>query len=191
MITKLSDAPDGKERITKGLEGFEKKGIIAFLSECPIRADQRPAQPAVQPVEHPLEVEEPFEQAQVRRACSAAGTVGVWSGGVRGQPGSSPVGRWGVGGAGCACLPPPPSQSPHPPTHAHTQLDLVDLGAAGTQNTATCLCSRMSTPATAGCGRCLSRMPSSLPATSVPANGKPVGAAAPELGTRVWYCDGY
>ena len=122
MITKLSDAPDGKERITKGLEGFEKKGIIAFLSECPIRADQRPAQPAVQPVEHPLEVEEPFEQAQVRGACSAAAWWGVWSGGVRGQPGSSPVGRWGVGGGRlCGSTPPPPSQSPPPPhTRTHT-----------------------------------------------------------------------
>lgn len=129
MITKLSDAPDGKERITKGLEGFEKKGIIAFLSECPIRADQRPAQPAVQPVEHPLEVEEPFEQAQVRGACSAAAWWGVWSGGVRGQPGSSPVGRWGVGGGRLCGSTPPPPNPPHPPTHAHTQLDLVDLGA--------------------------------------------------------------
>ena len=111
-------------------------------------------------------------------ACGGSRAVARWGGGV-----------WGV--AGCAGLPPPLPIPPTPPhTHTHSWTWLT-WERAGTQNTATCLCSRMSTPATAGCGRCLARMPSSLPATSVPANGKPVGAAAPELGTRVWYCDGY
>lgn len=49
-------------------------------------------------------------------ACGGSRAVARWGGGV-----------WGV--AGCAGLPPPPPNPPHPPTHAHTQLDLVDLGA--------------------------------------------------------------
>ena len=48
-----------------GLEGFEKKGIIAYLKDCPVRADQRASKPAEQPVPHAIVVNRVYEQCQV------------------------------------------------------------------------------------------------------------------------------
>ena len=63
--TRLSAGPNGAPRIVHGLEGFEKKGIIAYLKECPVRADQRASKPAKQPVPHAIVVNRVYEQCQV------------------------------------------------------------------------------------------------------------------------------